>query len=257
MRVSTTLPQWRASIGQMGRPITGSRPFTQSSATMRPATTPRLTSTKAFTAAGGKIIGGTLTPINGNQLRRLHGKGAAGEARCAVYMFQPGGSPSIAFVQGAQSSAASSRRASSFSALASSRRLYLPNFTDDVIGTISVIPYTETNSLPENQADARSAQENVRRQGRHRRRVGRGVGRHASLSTWRVAATGANADGLEIRRLHEGQETQEPTRPDHDRSVERDIIQNIYIRRVEKRDGKLVNVDIATIADGQGSVEDR
>ena len=29
--------------------------------------------------------------------------------------------------------------------------------------------------------------------------------------------------------------------------VERDVIQNIYIRKVEKRDGKLVNVDIETI----------
>ena len=39
--------------------------------------------------------------------------------------------------------------------------------------------------------------------------------------------------------------------------VERDIVQNIYIRRVEKRDGKLVNIDIGKVDDGQGSLEDR
>jgi branched-chain amino acid transport system substrate-binding protein len=28
--------------------------------------------------------------------------------------------------------------------------------------------------------------------------------------------------------------------------VEREVVQNIYIRKVEKKDGKLTNVDIAT-----------
>jgi branched-chain amino acid transport system substrate-binding protein len=35
----------------------------------------------------------------------------------------------------------------------------------------------------------------------------------------------------------------------------RDILQNIYLRRVEEVDGKLANVEFETISDGQGSVE--
>ena len=44
-----------------------------------------------------------------------------------------------------------------------------------------------------------------------------------------------------------------PDQPDSPRGpveidpVERDVVQNIYIRRVEKRDGKLVNIDIDTV----------
>ena len=41
-----------------------------------------------------------------------------------------------------------------------------------------------------------------------------------------------------------------PARPVDDRfrdPVERDVIQNVYIREVEKRDGKLVNVDIGEV----------
>ena len=39
----------------------------------------------------------------------------------------------------------------------------------------------------------------------------------------------------------------EPARPDHDRPETRDIIQNVYMRRVEKKDGKLVNVEFETL----------
>ena len=62
-----------------------------------------------------------------------------------------------------------------------------------------------------------------------------------------VAALGAKADGLQIHRVHEG--TKNSTARAGRSSIdpeERDIIQNIYTRRVEKRDGKLVNIDIAT-----------
>jgi len=37
-----------------------------------------------------------------------------------------------------------------------------------------------------------------------------------------------------------------PARPDLDRSGTRDIVQNIYIRKVEKVDGELYNVEFAT-----------
>ena len=39
----------------------------------------------------------------------------------------------------------------------------------------------------------------------------------------------------------------EPARADLDRPDTRDIVQNIYIRKVEKVDGELYNVEFATI----------
>jgi branched-chain amino acid transport system substrate-binding protein len=44
----------------------------------------------------------------------------------------------------------------------------------------------------------------------------------------------------------EGKKLDSPRGPIMIDPVERDIIQNVYIRKVEKRDGKLVNVDIDT-----------
>jgi len=45
----------------------------------------------------------------------------------------------------------------------------------------------------------------------------------------------------------EGKKLDSPRGPIMIDPAERDIIQNVYIRKVEKRDGKLVNVDIDTI----------
>jgi len=62
-----------------------------------------------------------------------------------------------------------------------------------------------------------------------------------------VAKLGPNADGLKYVEFMKGKKISSPRGPIMIDPEERDVIQNIYIRRVEKRDGKLVNVDIATI----------
>jgi branched-chain amino acid transport system substrate-binding protein len=62
-----------------------------------------------------------------------------------------------------------------------------------------------------------------------------------------VKELGPNADGIKYVEGMKGKKLDSPRGPMMIDPVERDIIQNIYIRRVEKRDGKLVNVDIGQI----------
>jgi branched-chain amino acid transport system substrate-binding protein len=57
-----------------------------------------------------------------------------------------------------------------------------------------------------------------------------------------VAALGA--DGLKYIDFMKGRKFDSPRGPVEIDPVERDIIQNVYIREVEKRDDRLVNVDI-------------
>ena len=59
-----------------------------------------------------------------------------------------------------------------------------------------------------------------------------------------MAALGADADGLKYIDIMKGKKFDSPRGPVEIDPVERDIIQNVYIRQVEKRDGRLVNVDI-------------
>src|SRR5205814_1675910 len=58
-----------------------------------------------------------------------------------------------------------------------------------------------------------------------------------------VAALGANADGAKYVDFFKGKKLNSPRGPIMIDPEERAVVQNVYIRRVEKRDGKLVNID--------------
>src|SRR5260370_32307445 len=65
----------------------------------------------------------------------------------ALYMFQPAGSPSVAFVRayverGLKTAGIKLLRGRE------TQELFLPNFTDDIIGTATSSHYTETNTRP-------------------------------------------------------------------------------------------------------------
>ena len=74
----------------------------------------------------------------------------------------------------------------------------------------------------------------------------------ATLAAWdgtrliqeAVAALGTDADGLKYIDFMKGKKFDSPRGPVEIDPVERDIIQNVYIRQVEKRNGTLVNIDI-------------
>jgi branched-chain amino acid transport system substrate-binding protein len=59
--------------------------------------------------------------------------------------------------------------------------------------------------------------------------------------------TNGNADGEALVKAAEGMSWESPRGPISIDPKTRDIVQNVYVRKVEKVDGKLVNVDIATI----------
>jgi branched-chain amino acid transport system substrate-binding protein len=160
-------------------------------------------------------------------------------------MFQPAGSPSIALVK---AYVERGLKAAGIKLLGSgeTQELFLPNFTDDVIGVVTAFHYTETNTNPENTALRAQL---VKMFGE------KATPDIASVAAWdgmnlihqSVAALGAKADGIKYVDFFKGKSLRSPRGPIMIDPEEREIIQNMYIRRVEKRNGKLVNVDIDTI----------
>ena len=67
----------------------------------------------------------------------------------ALYMFQPAGSPSVAFVK---AYVERGLKGAGIKLLGGgeTQELFLPNFTDDVIGTVTSMHYTESNTNPAN-----------------------------------------------------------------------------------------------------------
>jgi branched-chain amino acid transport system substrate-binding protein len=217
--------------------------------------------TKAFKAGGGEIIGSARSPIRetdfGPYMERIL------QARPgAVYMFQPAGAPSSAFMKDAvymfQPAGAPS---SAFMKAFSERGLkeagikllgqaefsgpYLPNYTDNALGAISVLHYTETNDLPENlQMKAQLTKMFGEKAVPDIATVGGWDG--AKLIYLALQQVGASASGMEMINAMTGKVLQSPRGEFEIDAKERDVTQDIYIRRVDKKDGKLQNVDIAT-----------
>jgi branched-chain amino acid transport system substrate-binding protein len=199
---------------------------------------------KSFKAAGGEIIGSARVPQQETNYAAYMEKVLQAKPD-ALYMFLPAGSPSIAFVKGYVERGL---KAAGIKLLGSgeTQQLFLPNFTDDVIGTVTGFHYTETNTNPENIALKAQLQKMF---------GDKAVPDIASVAAWdgtglihqAVAALGPNADGLKYIDFMKGKTIASPRGPMMIDPDERDVVQNVYIRRVEKRDGKLVNIDIGQV----------
>jgi branched-chain amino acid transport system substrate-binding protein len=242
VRVSNTLPQWGQSMGKWAAENGIKKAYTIVS-DYAPGYDAETYFQKAFKAGGGEIIGSTRTPIQETNFAVYMEKVLQAKPD-ALYMFQPGGSPSIAFVK-AFTERGLKQAGIRLLGNGEFAELYLANFTDDVIGTVSVNHYTETNKRPEN----------VQMREQLRKMYGdKGITDVASVAAWdgmqaiylALRENGASADGLKYIDSMKGKEIKSPRGPIMIDPVERDIIQNIYIRRIEKIDGKLTNVDIKT-----------
>jgi branched-chain amino acid transport system substrate-binding protein len=200
--------------------------------------------TKTFKSLGGEIVGSARSPQQETNYAAYMEKVLQAKPD-ALYMFQPAGSPSIAFVKAYVERGLKSAGIKLLGT-GETQQLFLPNFSDDVIGVVTSFHYTETNTNPEN----------LKLKEQLTKMFGdKAVPDIASVAAWdgtkliyqAVAQLGPNADGAKYVDFMKGKKLESPRGPIMIDPDERDVIQNIYIRRVEKRDGKLVNIDIGQV----------
>jgi len=240
VRVSMTIPQHTAALGRWaaGNGIKTAYTIVSDYAPGYDAETYFI---KEFTKAGGTIVASERTPIQETNYSAYMEKVLRAKPD-ALYMFFPAGAPSIAFVK---AYAERGLKAAGIKLLGTgeTQQILLPQFSDDVLGTVTAFHYTETNVNPANLA----------LKAQLTKMFGPDAGPDiASVAAWdgtdliyqSVAALGAKAEGLKYIDFMKGKKLDSPRGPAIVDPEERDMIQNIYIRRVEKRDGKLVNIDI-------------
>ena len=199
--------------------------------------------TKTFKGLGGEIVGSDRTPINERNFSVFMEKVLIAKPD-ALFILQPGGATSIGFLR---AYVERGLKAAGIQLLGTgeTQALYLAGFNDDVIGTVTSFPYTETNTYP---ANIKLRAQLVKMFGEN------AIPDIASAAAYdgteliyrAVAALGPKADGLKYVEFMKGQKIDSPRGPIMIDPEEREIVQNIYTRRVEKRDGKLVNIDIDT-----------
>lgn len=242
VRVSMTIPQYTKPLAEWAYK-NGIRKVYMMVSDYAPGYDAEEYFAKTFKALGGQIVGSVRTPQKETDFDVYMEKALEAKPD-ALYMFQPAGSPSIACVK-AYVSRGLKKAGIKLLGSGETQQLFLPDFTDAVIGTVTGFHYTESNTLPAN-IELKSEL--------HKLFGEKATPDIASVAAWdgthliydSVAALGADAAGLKYVKFMEGKKLDSPRGPIMIDPVERDVIQNIYIRKVEKKDGKLVNVDIAT-----------
>jgi branched-chain amino acid transport system substrate-binding protein len=198
---------------------------------------------KAFEKAGGTVVGKARSPLNNVDFSSYVEKVMQTTPKPDVlYIFMPAGTPSINLVK-AWSERGLKTAGIKLVGSGETQQIYLKNFSDDIIGTITSNHYTEYNTNPEN----------VLLRGQLKKMFGEKEETDiASIAAWdgiklihqSLAALGAKADGLKYVEFMAGKTVDSPRGKLTIDPTERDAINDIYIREVRKVNGELTNVDI-------------
>jgi branched-chain amino acid transport system substrate-binding protein len=199
---------------------------------------------EAFTASGGQIVGKDRVPLNTVDFAP-YAERIANADPDVLEVFIPPGAAAVGFIKALAARGLTQKILIIGQGEAEDSDLHL--FDDSVVGFHSIIYYSSTLDDAENNALKATLQ----------KKFGAGV----LPSTFTLGAY----DGLElVRRMLEGQQGKpfdaaaamasvrgfawkSPRGPVTIDAATRETIQNFYVRRVEKKEGKLQNVVIKTI----------
>ena len=120
----------------------------------------------------------------------------------------------------------------------------LNNMGDPIIGTITAHIYSADHNSPANEAFVAAFEKANNGMRPNFMAVGAYDGMHLIYSA--LEKTGGKTDGDSLIAAMKGMAWESPRGPISIDPDTRDIIQNVYIRKVEKKDGQLYNVEFAT-----------
>jgi len=119
----------------------------------------------------------------------------------------------------------------------------LPGMGDPALGIITAGPYSTAHVSPENQAFVAGFTKFAGKRPNH---VAESVYDGMRLIYEALKKTGGDTDGDKLIAAMKGMSFEGPRGPITIDPRTRDVVHNIYIRRVERKDGELYNVEFAT-----------
>jgi branched-chain amino acid transport system substrate-binding protein len=246
VRVSHTLPQDTQPIAQWAARNGIKRVFTLVS-DFGPGVDAEGAFIKAFKAAGGEIVDSVRTPLQNPDfapfLQRV--KDTRPEA---VFVFLPPGSQTIAFIKGYEERGLKQ---------AGIRIIATGDLTDDgvlqamgdpTLGLITSFHYSAAHDSPENKAFLKSYVEANGTKLRPNFMACAGYDGMAAIAE-ALKKTGGSTDAEAFLRALKGMKLMSPRGPIMIDPETRDIVQTVYIRRVEKIDGILYNIEFDKFPD--------
>jgi branched-chain amino acid transport system substrate-binding protein len=246
VRVSHTLPQDTQPIAQWAAKNGIKRAFTLVS-DFGPGVDAETTFIKAFKAAGGEVVDSVRTPLVNADfapfLQRV--KDTRPEA---VFVFLPPGSQTIAFIKGYEERGLKQ---------AGIRIIATGDLTDDgvlqamgepTLGLITSFHYSAAHDSPENKAFLRAYVEANGTKLRPNFMACAGYDGMAAIAE-ALKKTGGSTEPEAFVGALKGMKLMSPRGPIMIDPETRDIVQTVYIRRVEKVDGILYNIEFDKFPD--------
>jgi branched-chain amino acid transport system substrate-binding protein len=245
MRTSMTLPQNSAPMATWAAKNGIKKVFTVV-ADYGPGIDAETQFKKTFTAAGGEVVGEVRTPMKNPDfspfLQRI--KDARPQA---VFLFLPSGEQPIGFMKGF----AERDLAKAGIQLIATGDLVDEDTVDAIgdpaLGVINSFHYSEAHKSPENKAYTEAYYKAYPKDRPNFMSVGGYDGMHLIAEV--LKKTGGNADGDAFVAAARGMKWMSPRGPVSIDPATRDIVQTIYIRKVERVGGKLQNVEFDSVPD--------
>ena len=243
LRVSHTLPQITAPIASWAAKNNIKRVYTLV-ADFGPGQDAEAQFKKTFTAAGGAIVGEVRTPVKSPDfapfLQKI--KDAKPEA---VFLFVPPGEQTIAFMKGFVERDLAKAGIRIIATGDLTEEDVLDGVGDNALGIVNSLQYSEVHDSPENKAYVQAYYKAYPKDRPNYMSVSGFDGMQLIAKT--LEKTGGDASGDKFMAAARGMAWTSPRGPISIDPVTRDIVQTIYIRKVEKVAGKLQNVEFESV----------
>ena len=238
-RVSMTLPQVSAPIAAWAAK-NGVRMVYTVVADYGPGHDAEAQFRKTFTAAGGTIVGDVRVPIStvdfSAYLQRVKD-----EKPDAVFLFLPPGAGTIAFMKDFASRGLAKAGIRIIATGDLTDEDVIDAYGDSVLGVITAFHYSEAHDSPENRAYVAAYYKAYPKNRPNFMSVAGYDGMHLIAAA--VEKTGGSADAQKFVDAAKGMSWVSPRGTVTIDPATRDIVQTVYIRKAEKVDGKVQNVE--------------
>jgi branched-chain amino acid transport system substrate-binding protein len=245
VRVSLTLPQigetlgtWAATKGKIKKAYTMVTDF-------GPGIDAETSFQKAFKAAGGEIIGSVRMPIANPDFSAFVQRAKDMNPE-SIFVFVPGGAQPAAIGKAFAERQIDPKKVKIMSTGEPVDETAIKNLGDLALGRLSAWHYDYNHKSKKNEDFVKAFNAEFKRNPDFFA-IGGYDGMHLIYEA--LKKTGGKADGDALLAAAKGMKWESPRGPVSIDPNTRDVVQNIYIRRVEKVGGQIVNVEFDTYKD--------
>jgi branched-chain amino acid transport system substrate-binding protein len=243
VRTSFTVPQLNETLGAWAEKSGGVKKAYTMVADFGPGIDAETAFTKGFTGAGGQIAGSVRMAVANPDFSAYVARAKDLDPQ-GIYVMIPGGAMPGAFGKALAERGIDPKKTKVMGQMEITDEHALASMGDVALGIITVAHYDYNHKSKMNEDFVKAYNAEYKRNPDFFS-IGGYDGMHVIYAA--LAKTGGKADGDSLIAAAKGLKWESPRGPMSIDPETRDVVQNIYIRQVEKVGGKLVNVEIAKV----------